>query len=259
MNIRLDGKLAVVTGASGAIGGAIVRELAASGAHCLLVARNAVRLDELTDAISSAHRTSAARILADLTTTDGVTAVTKAVDRPLDILINSAGAARAGAFLELDDEAWYEGFALKLHGAVRLIRALWPRLVEAKGSVVNIVGMAARTPDPNFAIGGAVNAAFANVSRSLATLGLRDEVNVNTIHPGPTLSPRLETLLAQRAAANGTSIETERALQATAAGAPRLAEPRDIATLAVFLCSGEARHINGAAIPVDGGANRAVG
>ena len=91
-----------------------------------------------------------------------------------DILVNSAGATRAGAFLELTEEVWQDGFALKYFGCVRLCRLFWPMLRTAQGHVVNIIGGAARTPDPEFLIGGSVNAAMNNFTKGLSQLGKRE-------------------------------------------------------------------------------------
>ena len=79
-----------------------------------------------------------------------------------------------------------DGFALKFHGAVRLCRQLWPSLKQSKGTVINIVGGAARSPSRDFIVGGSVNAALANFSKALAAQGLVDDVNVNWILPGMT-------------------------------------------------------------------------
>lgn len=171
----------------------------------------------------------------------------------VDILVNCAGATRAGPFRELDDAAWEDGFALKFHAAVRLSRLFWPDLVSSHGTVVNIVGGLARTPTPDIMIGGAVNAAFANFSKALAGLGLRDDVNVNTIHPGQTVTTRLETLLEARAAADGVTPAEFQASVVEEHGVRRLGRPEDVAALAVFLCLPEARHIQGVAVSVDGG------
>jgi len=124
-----------------------------------------------------------------------------------DVLVNNAGATRAGAFLELPDAVWLDGFALKFFGYVRLTRLFWPLLKASQGSVVNIVGGAARTPDAEFLIGGAVNAAVANFSKGLSKLGNRDNVNVNVIHPGNTDTERQDELRRQRAAALGRTVD----------------------------------------------------
>jgi NAD(P)-dependent dehydrogenase (short-subunit alcohol dehydrogenase family) len=148
-----------------------------------------------------------------------------------------------------------DGFALKFFGCVRLCRLFWPLLKESKGSVVNIVGGAARTPGPEFSIGSSVNAAMANFSKGLSKLGNREDVNVNVIHPGTTETERTIQLSQQRAAALGTTPEELRAKSLAQEGTRRIGQPEDIAELAVFLCSSRARHIQGQAIAVDGGSS----
>jgi 3-oxoacyl-[acyl-carrier protein] reductase len=167
-----------------------------------------------------------------------------------DILVNNAGATKAGAFLDLADDLWVDGFALKYFACARMSRLFWPMLKDAKGHVVNIIGGAARTPDANFLIGGSVNAAMSNFSKGLSQLGKREGVNVNVIHPGMTETDRVTQLFAQRAAAAGKTPDEIRA-QALKDG---MGQPDDVAALAVFLCSAQARHIQGTAIAVDGGA-----
>ena len=175
-----------------------------------------------------------------------------------DVLVNSAGATRAGAFLSLAEDVWQDGFALKFFGCVRLCRLFWPLLATARGHVVNIIGGAARTPDPEFLIGGSVNAAMHNFTKGLSGLGKRDGVNVNAILPGMTETERVEQLFRQRAEAAGTSVDEVRATLIAKDGLARLGRPEDVAALALFLCSERARHVQGTAIAVDGGATSGV-
>jgi NAD(P)-dependent dehydrogenase (short-subunit alcohol dehydrogenase family) len=119
--------------------------------------------------------------------------------------------------------------------------------------VVNIIGGAARTPDALFTIGGSVNAAMANFSKALSGLGKKDGVNVNVIHPGLTETDRVTTLFQQRAAASGTTPDEIRKQSMAKDGLRRIGQPEDVAELALFLCTERARHIQGAAISVDGG------
>jgi NAD(P)-dependent dehydrogenase (short-subunit alcohol dehydrogenase family) len=175
-----------------------------------------------------------------------------------DILVNSAGATRAGAFVDLPDDAWSDGFALKFLGAVRLTRLFWPLLMAAHGHVVNVIGGAARTPDPEFLIGSSVNGALATFSKGLSQLGKRDGVNVNAIHPGATETERTKQLWAQRAEALGKSVDDIREQIMARSGVRSIAKPEDIAALALFLCSEGARQIQGVAVAVDGGGTPGV-
>jgi len=100
----------------------------------------------------------------------------------------------------------------------------------------------------------AVNAALANFSKGLSKLGMRDGINVNVIHPGNTATERQDELLAQRAAATGKSVEELRAAALAKSGVRRIGQVDDVAALALFLCSERARHIQGTATAIDGGA-----
>lgn len=253
---RLDDKVAVVTGGSKGIGAAIAGALAAEGADCVLAARTEEDLASTASTIMSGTGRRVETVAGDLRTVEGCEALyarTREMFDGVDILVNCAGATKAGPFLDLPDEAWMDGFALKFHAAVRLSRLFWPQLVESRGTVVNVIGGLARTPSPDIAIGGAVNAAFANFSKALAGQGLRDDVNVNTIHPGQTRTERHHTLMKARADAAGITPDEFEQRIVDRQGIRRLGEPGDVANLAVFLCLPESRHIQGTSISVDGG------
>jgi NAD(P)-dependent dehydrogenase (short-subunit alcohol dehydrogenase family) len=255
------GKVVVVSGGSRGIGRGIAAAFAAEGAQTVLAASSQPNLEAAADAIAQRGSSRPDICAADLRGEKGCEAVFRLVaDRHgrCDILINSAGATRAGAFLDLSAEAWQDGFALKFFGCVTLCRLFWPLLKTARGHVVNIIGGAARTPDPAFLIGGSVNAAMHNFTKGLSGLGKRDGVNVNAILPGLTETERVGKLFKQRSEASGRSVEEERAAQIAQEGLARLGRPEDIAALALFLSSERARHIQGTAIAVDGGATPGV-
>ena len=253
---EFDGKIVVVSGGSRGIGRAIAKAFAAEGAQVVLAANSEANLKKTADEIAAAGGKKPDFVAGDLRQLAACQSVFDAVNKKYgrcDILINSAGATKAGLFLELTDENFHDGFALKYFSAVRLCRLFWPLLTKAQGHVVNIIGGAARTPDPLFLIGGSVNAAMANFSKGLAGLGKRDGVNVNVIHPGTTETDRIRQLFAQRAEATGGTPDDIRKQTMEKDGLRRIGQPEDIAELAQFLCSARARHIQGAAIAVDGG------
>lgn len=261
MSERFTDQVAIISGGSRGIGKAIARKLAKEGCDCLLAARTKDDLQGAAQCITEESKHRVEICPTDLRTIQGCRAVQKLAEEAfgkVDILVNCAGATQGGLFLEQDDAEWEDGFALKFHGAVRLSRLLWPMLKINRGSVVNIVGGFARTPDPDFMIGGAVNAALSNFSKALAGLGLRDDVNVNVIHPGLTVTERLEGLLEGRAKLARITLEEAREASIEKEGIRRLGKPEDVASLVCFLCSSHARHIQGAAISVDGGATAGV-
>lgn len=259
-----EGKTALVTGASKGIGLAIARQLYREGASVMLVASDAARLaaarDKLAgqgpDQIHPGQLAFVAADLRDLAGAESVLAGFRAEFSGCDILIHSAGATRGGVFPDQPDSEYLDGFALKFHGGVRMARLFWPLLKASSGTLINIIGGAARSPDAGFMVGGAVNAALANFSKALAAQGLKDDVNVNWIHPGQTETERLAMLFETRAAQEGRTAEQVRAERIAEEGIRRLGQPEDVAQLAVFLCRPEARHIHGTGLSVDGGATK---
>ena len=253
---EFTGKVVVVTGGSRGIGRAIAAGFADEGAQTVLAASNPTNLADGAKVVIAAGGPPPMTVAADLRTLKGCEQVFAEVNARFgrcDILINNAGATRGGDFFALPDDAFIDGFALKFFGAVRMTRLFWPLLKAAHGSVVNIIGGAARTPGPEFLIGGSVNAAFANFSKGLAGIGNRDDVNVNVIHPGMTETDRMIQLFEQFAKAQNKTPDQIRDEQLSKTGIRRIAQPEDVAALALFLCSPAARHIQGTAIAVDGG------
>ena len=253
---EFDGKIVVISEGSRGIGRGIALAFAREGAQTVLASSSEQNLAAAAKAIA-AEGPQPLTVAGDLRKLEACEQLFKRVNERFqrcDVLVNNAGATRAGAFLELPDAVWLDGFALKFFGCVRLTRLFWPLLKASQGSVVNIVGGAARTPDAEFLIGGAVNAAVANFSKGLSKLGNRDNVNVNVIHPGNTDTERQDELRRQRAAALGRTVDELRAEALTKSSMRRFGKPEDIAALALFLCSERARHVQGTAIAVDGGA-----
>jgi NAD(P)-dependent dehydrogenase (short-subunit alcohol dehydrogenase family) len=252
LDLQLKDKIAIVTGASKGIGRAIARELAAQGCDVILVARTQALLDEAVSQIKQESGRAALAVAADLREP---LAVTKVVDTikgkydKLDILINNAGATKRGDFFELTEADWTDGFALKFFGYVRMSRALWPMLKAQKGSVVNIIGAAAKTPSALFTIGGSVNA---------AAIGIKDGVRVNAVHPGPVVTDRLNALLESEAKAKGiTRAEVEAQARATS-NSTGYSTVEDVARVVAFVASPLARQIVGDNITVDGGVTKSL-
>lgn len=257
MATEFQGKVVVVTGGSRGIGRAIGVAFGREGAQCVLAAASAANLAEAAKAVVKAGGAEPMTVAGDLRTLAGCEALFKAVNERFgrcDVLVNNAGATRGGNFFDLPDDAFVDGFALKYFAAVRLTRLFWPLLKTAHGSIVNIIGGAARTPGPDFLIGGSVNSAFANFAKGVAALGNRDDINVNVVHPGMVETDRVVTLFEQFARAQSKTPDEVRRESLTKTGTRRIGQPEDVAELALFLASAKARHIQGTAIAVDGGA-----
>jgi len=260
MELGLTGKVALVTGASRGIGAAIAIELAREGAHVCVAGRDSEKLDEVAAEIAAIGGRTAiyAGDLRQQAAPDAALAQTIAAFGRLDLLVNNAGATKRGDILALTEEDWDDGFALKFRGYVRLTRAAWPQLVAARGSVINIVGIGARTGNEEFIIGGSVNAALMYFTKAMAQRGMRDGVRVNAINPGYIETDRLRRSFDRIAAANGISREAGAARLLADLHAKRFGRPEEIAALAAFVASDKADFIQGSLIDIDGGETRGL-
>ena len=235
-------RVAIVTGASRGIGAAIARQLATDGLSVVLVARS----QELLDALADALPTPALALAADLREADAahrIVDATLARYGQLDVLINNAGATPRGDFLTFTDADWADGFALKFFGAARLCRAAWPSLVTSQGCIVNIAGIGGRTGSAEFTIGGGVNAALLNLTKSLADRGVHDGVRVNAVNPSSIATER-------------TQVRIDALAQQLRLA--RFGAPEEIALVVAFLASDRASYMQGAIVDVDGGQTRTL-
>jgi NAD(P)-dependent dehydrogenase (short-subunit alcohol dehydrogenase family) len=260
METRLNGKTAIVTGASRGIGKAIAMRLADEGARVVLCARDGNLMETAVKQIESAGGRAAA-LEVDLRQMDAAKRVadfTIQTYGQIDIVVNNAGATKRGDFLELTDDDWADGFALKFFGAMRLTRAAWPHLKAQAGSVLNISGVGGRMPGPLFTIGGSVNAALLSFTKAMADIGIRDGVQVNAVNPGSIRTERYRRMLEATAKQQGTDVETAERKLIESARTTRVGEPEDIAALVAFAVSPEGRFLQGALIDMDGGATKVI-
>ena len=256
----LEGKIAIVTGASRGIGRAIAVRLAQDGATLVLAARTEADLLKVASEIKSGGGT-AITVAADLRSPDAPVTLVKtaiATHGAIDIVVNNAGATKRGDFFELTEEDWADGFALKFLCAVRLTRAAWPHLKARGGSVLNIIGAGGRTPGAEFTIGGSVNGACLSFTKAVADIGIGDGVQVNAINPGRIKTDRFQQTLAAEAAHHGGDLNA--ALQAIVgkSNIVRLGEPEDVANLAAFMVSPRSRYLQGSLIDLDGGQTKTI-
>jgi len=261
MEQRLNGKTAIVTGASRGIGRAIAGRLAAEGASVVLCARDANLLQQGVQEIEKASGYPAASFPADLREP---AAPAHLVDfalktyGQLDIVVNNAGATKRAEFFDLTDEDWADGFALKFFGAMRLTRAAWPYLKAGAGSLLNISGVGGRMPGAQFTIGGSVNAALLSFTKAMAEVGIRDGVQVNCVNPGAIRTDRFGRMLANLAAQQGVDLATAERKLVENNRTIRIGEPEEIAALVAFIVSPEGRFLQGSLIDMDGGATKVI-
>lgn len=264
LELNLSGKTAIVTGGSAGIGFAIAEALYREGVSVAIVARNAERLEQAAKTIRELPNqgNKVLAISADLSQGDGVdTVVSKTLAEfgQIDILINNAGSARAGAFLELDDQTFVDAWNLKLLGYIRLVKAVVPNQIQRRdGRIVNIIGGAGRTPRPSFLPGGTTNAALLNFTRGIAKELAQHNIRINAISPGATATERAERLAEQNAQIRGVTVAEIKAETVKSIPLGEVVQPEEIANLALFLVSDLAASITGAEILVDGGTTPGV-
>ena len=262
MQLGLEGKRAIVTGASRGIGAAVARALAAEGCRVGLIARTAVDLDALASSIVAGGGRPPVVAVADLATPAGVDlGIGTCVEGlgGVDILVNNAGASPFGTIDQLDDSQWQAAFDLKVMGYLRCMRkVLGPMREQRWGRIVNVGGVAGMRASSGYAL-AALNAALIHLTRSTAELVGPDGVNVISIHPGPTLTDRILTLFAPAAAKAGMDPEQyAREVVAKDIPARRLATAEDIAAGVVFAVSDRAAMITGGGMSIDGGTARGL-
>lgn len=260
MELGLAGKTAIVTGGSAGIGLACARALFEEGVSVAIIGRDAERLALAVESIIAQPSRAVPVVLplaADLSQAEAVErAVTTAHQRfgRLDILVNSAGAARAGNFFDLPDEAFLAAWQLKLLGYLRMVRAVARHMIQQRdGRIVNIIGGAGRTPRPSFLAGSTTNAALLNFTRGLSKELATHNVRINAISPGLTATERAERLAEQEAAASGQSLAAVKAATLAAIPLGRLVDPGEIAALVCLLVSDRTASMTGGEILIDGG------
>jgi NAD(P)-dependent dehydrogenase (short-subunit alcohol dehydrogenase family) len=261
VELGLSGRVALVTGGSKGIGRACAAGLAAEGCRVALCARGREALERSAGELAGkgAEVLTVAADLAEADAAGRVVAATLARFGRLDILVNNAGAIRGGDFLGTPAEQWADDWRLKLLGYVRMVQAALPPMRARRwGRIVNVIGSAARNPTPDYMAGGIANAGLVNWTRALADLGAPDQILVTAVSPGATATERWDTLVAQRARAQGKAPEELRAELERAQPLGRIGRPEDVADLVVFLASERAGFLTGISITVDGGASRGV-
>jgi 3-oxoacyl-[acyl-carrier protein] reductase len=260
MDLGLTGKVALVTGASRGIGSGIARRLAAEGMAVALAARDEARLGSLAADIESqgGHALVFPADLSDPAAPGRFAAAAFKRFGRIDLVVNNAGATPRGDFLALTDPQWSDGFALKFFGAVRLCRAAWVHLTASGGSIVNIAGVGGRTGSAEFTVGGSVNAALLNLTKSLADRGIKDGVRVNAINPGSIVTDRLELRVGKLAEEKGISRDQAINIMTGQMGIARFGQVNEIADAVAFLASARAAYLQGAIIDIDGGLTRTM-
>jgi 3-oxoacyl-[acyl-carrier protein] reductase len=251
VNLGLDGKAALVCGASRGLGRAIAEELAVEGASVAVCARNAEALAVVAEAVGGLA------LAADLSVRGEPGRVVEACAAHfgrLDVLVANGGGPPAGTLASFSPEQWRDAAVLVLDSMVELAAAAVPIMRAAGGGrIVFVNSIASKRPVDNLLLSNTLRPAVAGFARSLAREVAGDGITVNTILPGYTRTERVVELNEAAARREGVDVTEVRSRVDTQIPLGRLGEPRELAALAAFLASDRASYITAAEIPVDGG------
>lgn len=261
MNSEFSDRVVVVTGASKGIGFACAEAFVRAGAKVALVSRSRENLDA---ALARLPRTAnpPVAIAADLRNADDAARMADDAQAnlgPIDVLVNSAGAAKRHAPADLSAQVWRESMEAKFFSYIQPTDIIikW-MAARGHGVIINIIGMGGKIANPIHLSGGAANAALMLATAGLAAAYGPKGVRVNAISPGGTLTGRVQEGLAVEANMTGTPAAELLARQQAKVPLGRFGTPEEIANVVLFLASDAASYVTGAIIPMDGGASAVI-
>jgi 3-oxoacyl-[acyl-carrier protein] reductase len=257
MDLQLEGKRALVTGASRGLGFAIARGLAMEGCRVAINSRDPEKLTESSTELSRETGAQVVPLAGDVSNKNVPQQLIQQVLEEfggLDLLVTNSGGPPSGKFEDFDDETWQLAVELSFLSHVRLIRAALPCLRKSEApSVLTVTSYSVKQPVPNLVLSNSVRAATVGLTKTLALELGGDGIRFNSILPGWTETERVYELMDHRAKLNNTTVEEEIRKQASISPFGRMGKPEEFANVAVFLLSPVASYVTGVMITVDGG------
>lgn len=247
MKLHLEGRKALVTGASAGIGAAIARTLAAEGVNLVLVARTASNLERARDLLLA--QGAAVEIVVepcDVSHSADIDALA-ARHGDIDLLVNNAGAVPGGSIFVVDEEAWRTGWDSKVFAYVNMTRRFYP-LLKARGAgvIVNVLGTGSFRKDFDYVCGGMGNAALDFFTQCMGAHSPVDGIRILGVSPGSVDTERL---------AKVTRVREQAGLPPRKRPFGRAATPQEIADMVAFLASDRCAYVSGSIHVVDAGAS----
>lgn len=252
MELDLQQKKILITGASQGIGKKLAFSFAQEGCDIHLISRSAIKLEEIAQQIKENYTVNVSYTAIDMVEEGACQRIVDEAGR-IDILINNAGVVPAGDLASISAEKWREGWALKGFGYIDMIRLVYHVMKKAGGGVIiNNIGSGGEVCDPSYIEGAACNASLMAITKALGGSSLNDNIRVVGVNPGPVKTERISKMMAAVEAENNVTTNT---LQNPFSHFPlgRPAEPQEVVDLILFLASARASYISGSVITIDGG------
>lgn len=253
MDLHLQGRTALITGASKGIGIASAEALAAEGVNVILVSRTQADLDVARQRIAARHNVGVQVHAYDLSDSRNVDRLVE--EHPdIDILVNNAGAIPGGDLWQVTEDRWRQAWDLKVFGYINMCRAFYAEMrTRGRGAIVNILGMAGEKMDKGYIAGSSGNASLMAFTRALGGSAGDDGLRVVGINPGAIATDRLITLMKGRAKERfGDENRWEELMKPLPMG--RAGKPEEIGAMVAFLASDISAYTSGTIITIDGGA-----
>lgn len=252
MDLQLQGKRVLITGASQGIGEGLANIFAEEGCDLHLVARSGDRLRALASQLQNSHGVVVTIQEQDIALPSAAEKISD-VAGDIDVIVNNAGAIPGGDLWEVDVEKWHEGWRLKVYGYINLCRLFYAKMKErGHGVILNNIGYGGENFDFNYIAGTTGNAALMAFTRTLGGRSLDDGIRVIGVNPGPVSTDRIVKMLKARALKQwGDEGRYTELLAAYPLG--RAASVEEIANLFAFLASPRSGYTSGTIITVDGG------
>jgi 3-oxoacyl-[acyl-carrier protein] reductase len=257
MDLGIDGRRALVTGASRGLGRAIALSLASEGARVVAVARNRERLDELAAANPPGRGSISARA-SDLSDAAAIESLADVLAE-VDILVLNGGGPPAGPVAAVTDATWSGQFEAMFLSAVRLTRlALAGMRTRGFGRIIAVVSSAVIQPIPNLGVSNAIRLALVGWAKTLAGEVAGAGITVNCVAPGRIATDRVADLDQAQALREGIALEEVQRRSRASIPVGRYGDPAEFAAVVSFLASGRASYVTGSVVRVDGGLIRSV-
>lgn len=261
MELRLEGKTALVVASSQGLGKAIAKQLVLEGANVMLTSRNEEKLQEVEKELRSLQKGNVAYVPADITKKEDIhRLVEKTVETygTMELLVNNAGGPPAGTFETMTDEEWYKAFELNLLSYIRIIREALPYLKKKGGKIVNIASSSIKEPIPGLLLSNTFRTGIVGLTKTLAQEFAPYNVLINTVAPGRIATERVAFLDKLNAEKFGITKEEMEARMKSTIPLGRYGTPEEFAKVVTFLLSDANSYMTGQSFLVDGGMVKSI-